>query len=228
MDVEYYDYPWEANCGYMIPYIKALADRGIKLDSLLDIGQAHGHFSSLFESIWPDASITGVECNELDAHYLDRHPTWNVNFACLGSEPCKKIFNVNPVDQVGGGSSFYKEDTKHFDGCLEYEKDIVTLDSMKLPPADFIKMDTQGSEVDIIKGGQNTIKNARFLLIECSFVEYNKDGCLIDDVIRETQKLGFKIIDTFGTKDGAHYHGEQRIQVDVLFAKENEKVFGVL
>ena len=228
MDVEYQDHPYEANVGYMRKSVSALDSRGIKLDSLLDIGAAHGNFSELFQDIWTEAKITAMECNDLDSYYLDRHTNWDVKYLCLGDKPCKKTFHMDKNDAVSMGASFYKEDTQHFDGTISVEKDIVTLDSLKLPPQDFIKIDTQGSEVDIIKGGQNTIKNARFLLIECSFVEYNEGGCLIDDVIRETQKLGFRIMDTFGVRDGAHYHGEQRIQVDVLFAKENEKVFGVV
>jgi len=209
--------------GYMGPHLDALKKMS-NITSILDIGAAHGHFSKFALRYWPDASITAVECNEVNSFFLD--PTnWNVKYACLGDKPCKKIFYVNPLEQHGGGSSFYKENTKHFANPSEYEKDIVTLDSMELEPHDFVKIDTQGTELDILKGGKKTISKAKYLLLELSFVEFNQGGPLIDDILAYTREIGFRIIDTFGPIMGGHWWDGRKIQVDALLANEKEDVF---
>ena len=207
----------------MGPNLEALA-KFADINSILDIGCAHGHFSKFALKYFPEAKVTGIECNTNDKVYLD-DTNWNIIYTCLGDKPCKKPFYINPVEPTGGGSSFYKENTRHFDDSSEIEKDIVTLDSLELLPHDLIKIDTQGSELDILKGGEETIKQAKYLLLELSFVDFNKNGALIDDVLDLTRSYGFRMIDTFGPEFGGHWWKGRKIQVDVLLAKETEPIF---
>lgn len=226
IDVDYYYYPPEVNVGYMAPQLQYLKDHA-PMSRMLDIGAAHGHFSDYFLTFFPGVEIVALECNELDRHYLDSKP-YDTRFVCLGDSPCTKTFYLNPDDPVGGGSSFYKENTSAFTSPVELTKPIVTLDSLNLGQFDFIKLDTQGSEVDIIKGGEETISQARFLLIECSLLDYNEGGCLIDDVLAETRRLGFRILTTFGPTNGAHYWGGKQIQLDVLLVKDGDELLNMV
>lgn len=223
ISIEFYEHTPKDSVGYMEPHLDSLRKRGVTINSLLDIGAAHGHFSDYFLTIFPDTKVTAIECNEYDAHYLDRKD-YEVQFACLGATSCKRTFHLSKDDPIGGGSSFYLEDTSAFHESIGVEKNIVTLDSLNLGTFDFIKLDTQGSELDIIRGGNETIKKARFLLIECSFVPYNKGGCLIDDVLTETRKLGFRMLDTFGPSLGGHWYNYQKVQVDVLCVKDGDEL----
>ena len=213
----------EEAVGYMGPNLDALR-KIVDIKSILDIGAAHGHFSAFALRYWPEAKVTAIECNPVDKIYLDS-TNWNVHYKCLGEEECKKTFYINPMEKNGGGSSFYQENTKHFDNSEESLMQIETLDSMELLPHDLVKIDTQGSELDILKGGKETIKQARFLLLELSFVEFNKGGALIDDILAYTRELGFRMIDTFGPEFGGHWWEGRKIQVDVLLAKETEPLF---
>jgi len=213
----------EEAVGYMGPHLEALRKQ-VEIKTILDIGAAHGHFSKFALRYWPEAKVTAVECSEVNSFFLD--PTnWNVHYACLGDKPCKKTFYVNPLDLHGGGSSFYKENTKHFNKSDEIEKDIVTLDSLELLPHDLIKIDVQGAELDVMKGGEETIKQAKYLLLELSFVEFNKDAPLIDDILEYTRSIGFRMIDTFGPQFGGHWWEGRKIQTDVLLAKDTESIF---
>ena len=53
----------------------------------------------------------------------------------------------------------------------------VTLDKLvsknNIPLPDFIKIDTQGSELDILRGGEKTISNCSLIYLECPIIEYN-------------------------------------------------------
>jgi FkbM family methyltransferase len=220
LDVNYYHFsPFEA-VGYMQWHLEALKRRGFEPERVLDIGAAHGHFADFFRSVFPKARVTCVECNELDKHYLEGK--YDTRFVCLGKEACTKTFYLNPADPVGGGSSFYRENTQAFDQVHQLEKEIMTLDSLALGAFDLIKLDTQGSEIDVIDGGRETIGAARFVLIECSFLPYNDGGCLIDDVVAKMRELGFRMFDTFGPTHGGHCWGDQKIQADVLFIKDGD------
>lgn len=219
-DVTYYHFnPFDA-VGYMQWHLEALKRKGFEPRTVLDIGAAHGHFADFFRSVYPKARVTCIECNELDKHYLEGK--YDTKFVCLGKEACTKTFYLNPNDPVGGGSSFYRENTDAFNQVVEQNRPIVTLDSLNLGAFDFIKLDTQGSEVDVIEGGRETISKARMLLIECSFLPYNEGGCLIDDVLAVTRSLGFRMLDTFGPQHGGHLWNGQKIQADVLLVKDGD------
>jgi len=58
-----------------------------------------------------------------------------------------------------------------FDEGIEVE--MTTLDSYckDMPKIDFIKVDVQGAEIDVVRGGQETLKRARFLLCETTDAE---------------------------------------------------------
>jgi FkbM family methyltransferase len=42
------------------------------------------------------------------------------------------------------------------------------------PLPDFIKIDVQGCEMDILKGGKDTVKHATRLIVELQHMEYNE------------------------------------------------------
>ena len=58
-------------------------------------------------------------------------------------------------------------------------------------------MDVQGSELDIIKGGLDIIKNTIFLLLELQTQEYNKGAPRIEEVISFLKDINFEFIDIF-------------------------------
>lgn len=224
--IDYYKTDWRDTVGYMEWPLCALRDRGVDIDSLIDIGAAHGDFSLMFREIFGFVDVTAIEANELDKHYLEQS-NWNVIYKALGKENGIKTFYTNPDDPVGGGSSLYKENTKWFSNAVESEVEVVTLDSLNIQ-GDFVKIDVQGAELDILQGGIQTLKNTKFLLLELSFLDYNIGAPLIDDVLQETYKQNFRIIDTFGPTNGGHIFNGKKNQVDVLLAKKDLPVFSVV
>ena len=216
-----YDSPTpEVAVGYMRWMFERLVSQGVEINSVLDVGAAHGHFSGYLTRFYPNAEIVAVECNPRDSYFLARHHDWEVHYKCLGIEPCQKTFYVDKNSVIGGGSSFYKENTEYFSDAIEETMDITTLDHEFPDRAfDFIKIDTQGSELDIMKGGKNVIARANWLLLELSFQPYNKDAPLIDEVLDYTRSWGWKMYDTLGPTDGGHCFANQKVQVDVLLHK---------
>ena len=83
---------------------------------------------------------------------------------------------------------------------------------------DLIKIDVQGSEIDIINGGLDIFKNAKGVLMEVSLVEYNQDAPTKDYVYEYMNKLGFKPVELIGNLN--HPITYELIQQDILFLNE--------
>ena len=68
--------------------------------------------------------------------------------------------------------------------------------------ADLIKIDVQGAEVDIIKGGLNTINNAKRLIVELQHTEYNQGALKVDQSLPIIEGLGWKCTDPLFQNNG--------------------------
>ena len=70
----------------------------------------------------------------------------------------------------------------------------VSLDSLNLKP-DFLKLDTEGSELEILQGGQRTLKSALGISVEVGFVELFKGQPLFREVDSFLSNQGFALYD---------------------------------
>ena len=89
---------------------------------------------------------------------------------------------------------------------------------------ELIKIDTQGSELDILKGGQNLVSKSSVVILEVSYVEYNLGSPLAEDVISYMKSINFDIY----IEIGEHYSNEPQwkdvtVQKDLLFYRQESK-----
>ena len=87
-----------------------------------------------------------------------------------------------------------------------------------------IKLDTQGSELDILKGGKNLVSKSSAVILEVSYVEYNLESPLAEEVIDYMKNVGFDIY----IEIGEHYSNEPQwkdiiVQKDLLFYRQESK-----
>jgi FkbM family methyltransferase len=160
--------------------------------SLLDVGANHGNFSKEFRDRYRPAEIV---CLEPAPAHIDHLRSLGFEVHPVGASNVneKRKFHVNKHSTGSTGNSFYLEQTVHFGEVEEIEVDVVTLDSHFLGRTfDFIKIDTQGSEYDIVVGGQDLIKRCKYLLIEVPFFPFNRGAKLAHEVIPLISSLGLK------------------------------------
>ena len=118
--------------------------------------------------------------------------------------------------------SFYRENTVYYndENVIMEKVQTTTLDEIFTngETFDFVKIDTQGSELDILKGGLNTIRDTYAILLEVSLFEYNIGGPKKDDVVSFMNELGFN--KQFVVSEIFHpFISGQLIQQDILFLK---------
>ena len=113
---------------------------------------------------------------------------------------------------------YYRMDT--LDVVAETTIECKTLDSLaaeKLIPdrIDYLKLDTQGSEHDILSGGHHLLRQTSIITCETEFVQLYEDQPLFADVAGQLASAGFRFIDF---TNGESIRGK-RIWADALFAK---------
>jgi len=72
-----------------------------------------------------------------------------------------------------------------------------TLDSLRLEPADFIKLDAQGAEPLIVKGGMRYVTETPLVYCETTFVPLYEHAPLFDQHLSLFRTYGFDLIDLY-------------------------------
>jgi FkbM family methyltransferase len=194
-------------------------------NKILDIGANIGQFYRECKEAFPSSYVFSIEANQNCSTPLSR-VTPNFTIALLGAKEGPTKFYRNRVSDVCTGNSIYREESEHFQGekLLVTEENMVTLDSLNLPEFDLIKLDTQGSELDIIKGGLNLCRKARALLLEVSVVPCNQGAPLEEEVTKALFDLGFHKMEILEN----HIYEGKVTQIDILYLNSFVSHYGPL
>jgi FkbM family methyltransferase len=153
-----------------------LAGLGVNLPHFFDIGASNGVWSrrlseafpdstfDLFEPLFDDAPAYHEKMNKM----LAANPRCRLHKVALGSE-CKRARMFVPDDPVNGttlelGSAAPRD-------WRTLQVDMLTIDyaikEFRVPIPQVIKIDTQGCELEILKGARQTLPQVQALVLEC-------------------------------------------------------------
>ena len=168
-------------------YERAQKRFNIKFKNVLDIGAAAGDWSGHVKEFNPDAKFTLIEPNKLHNERLKS--LGKVHNVYLSDSVKEKVFYVcqDPFQQTGNG--FYEERSN-----VPFKKTIVKttkLDQVVEETYDLIKLDVQGAELEVIKGGMITIQKAKWLQIEIPLLEYNIGAPSMYSLLGNLKAIGF-------------------------------------
>lgn len=186
---------------------------------VLDIGANIGQFHKECKASYPNSFIFSIEASPECENSLQQI-TDNYLITLLAKDDSEYSFYSRKEDPTCTGNSIYRELTQFYsDDQLQVLKQKgVKLDDLFTEGSEFdlIKIDTQGSELDIITGGMELIKKAKGVLLEVSLTRYNEGAPLYDEVIAFMQSINFEMVDIL---DEARNHGAH--QQDILFLNKN-------
>lgn len=205
---------------------------GIK--TVVDVGGFYGVFSEkLNEEIDIDSTI--FEANPNCEEFLKEQDFPYIIAALSDTEEVRHLYlrdDAAPDEDPDPwitctGASFYLENTSAYKYWYTIPLQTKLLDSFEVYPEgiDLLKIDVQGSEVEVISGAKETLKRTKYCLLECSLVNYNRDAPRFSELIKKMNDNGFFIHSILnehvGSKnekiDGVH-HGEKVLQLDILFS----------
>ncbi len=203
--------------------LQNLKKKGFNPKNVIDIGAYEGHWTIDFLEVFPDANILMVEAQLTKEHKLkevtNRYAGVNVAIEVLSS-----LNNVLV--------EFFENETASHINTVSSENEMVnsvnqrkakSLDTLllerNLPMPDFLKLDVQGHEIEVLKGGGKALFNATFCLLEVTLIDLGDNAPLFFEVNKFMDEKGFQVYDIcqFMRRpfDKALY------QLDVLFIKKD-------
>lgn len=202
-------------------WLAALRYRAAAPRTLLDVGAHLGGFASAVLAASPGCVVTMVEPNP---HCHDALAATGYELHRVAASDCNGEAQLNLTREwlQSTGASLYRENTEFFRDAVLEQVSVPRARLDDLFPGrrfDLVKIDTQGSELDVLRGGQALLRQADHVLIEISLVEFNQGGAQPEAVFAAMAELGFRPCEVTefhrlrGVRDGG------LLQIDVLFER---------
>lgn len=170
--------------------------------TIIDIGANEGQFAGKISFIFPEAHIHCFEplnqdYNNLANKFKDRANFSIYNFGLGDANEEKKIFRneYTPSSSLLEMLDLHKS---NFDYAVKVEPEIIKLRLLDdvfpgdIPKPLLIKIDVQGYEMHVLKGGEKAIRQADVCIIETSFYPLYKGQPLFDDIYEYFSQRGFR------------------------------------
>lgn len=179
--------------------------KDFSINTVIDVGANVGQFVLEMSRVFPDAKIYSFE------------PIKDV-FEQL-SKSCAKLSNVRAFNigadnfsgkatihrcKISPSSSILRMGDLHiqafphtgetYDEEITVKKldDVILEENLQLEPQILIKLDVQGYEDKVIRGGIQIFKKARLIITEVSYCELYKGQVLFEEIYYQLTKIGFK------------------------------------
>lgn len=196
--------------------ITALKKFGFLPSSILDIGAHHGNWSKGMQRHFPKASFTLVEAID----YPELKKTSYEHHIAILDETER---DVDWYEMRNTGDSMFKEVTGHFSKCAPVKKRTTTLDKLlKSRSFQMLKIDVQGAELNVLKGGHQLIQNVEVVLLEVPFCgSYNHGAPDFLSIINYMSSIGFRVFDI----TELHRFHLVTAQLDICFVRSTSPIF---
>jgi len=179
--------------------------------TIFDIGANIGNHTLFFASNSPDAKIysfepmpvnfklleTNIENNQLN----NRVHLYN---KAVGSKKDNLRMKINLKNNYG--TAKITDDT----GSDIVTVEVVKIDDLDLPVPDFIKIDTEGYEIQVLEGMKETLKKSEAFI----WIEISEENAM--EVYQIMDSLGFEVIDY-----------SLRWDTDILFGKSTQTAYPI-
>ena len=175
---------------------KLLKNSGFNPQKILDIGANACETADIMRQYWPTSDMLLIEGNS-DCEPYFKVKNYNYLIKLLGKTNSTTTFYKTNWSSVCSGNSIYKEKNPVYDEDMLITETlpIYKLDDVVAGKFDLIKIDTQGSELDIILGGMSTVSKAKVVICEVSLIDVNEGGCKKEDVMNVlTKELKFDYV----------------------------------
>jgi FkbM family methyltransferase len=203
--------------------LKVFLANGPIPNTVIDVGAAYG--TPDLYSNFPDAHLVFLEPLKEFQYDLqsikDSRGKCTIIQAGASSKTGKGLINVHS-DLVGSSVFFERNEEVDING-IQREIDFIRLDEMaidlRLEPPYLIKVDTQGSEMNVIEGASSILESTCGIIMELSLFEFFEKAPLFHEVVTYMQSLEFIVYDIVELK--YRPYDSALGQVDVLFVPIN-------
>ena len=198
--------------------LQKLKSFGFEPKNILDIGANKGKWTlEIKKKVFPKAEYTLIEA--IDYEELEKLSVKhdNINYKNILLDEIERL--VTWYEKRNTGDSIFKENTGYFDDCKEIKRSATTLDLVfnKNEVFELIKIDCQGAEIPILKGGNRLIQKSSVIILEVPFMgEYNIGAPNFYEHINYMENIGYRVFDIVEL----HRVDNILIQIDIIFIKQ--------
>ena len=175
-------------------------------DALIDIGANKGEFAQLFSHLYKPAVLICIEPNDqLNTDIRANNPSTIIINKAVSDTQSEQDFYFHVDSQMSSlfpsDRDLIKRDFGEDDADSVTKKTIpvTTLDTIFSEYAGqlegktlFLKIDTQGNELEVIKGGRNTLEKVSYCLLEYMFHTPYTKQYPFESIISVMSDRGFK------------------------------------
>lgn len=199
------------------------------IETILDIGANAGQFATAIHAVLPEAKIYSFEplpvCYQKLKHRFAGVPGFEAFEVALGDESSRITFHQNEFTKSSSPlvmAGTHEEAFPWTARTSEIEVDVRTLDSF-LPQLDLkekvlVKIDVQGFEDRVLRGGEQVVRTADYVFVETSFEPLYEGQASFETVYELMTRYGFRYA---GNMDQLTSPTDDRIlQADALFVRQ--------
>ena len=195
-----------------------LLENKVEINTVYDVGAFQGDWTKLLKKTsLKKSKFYLYEANVENEIYLKN--SGHKYFINVLSDKNKE---VKFFSKVHLGDSYFPEKTNFYENKIVPKTlKTTTLNEIQkkiqIPPPDFLKIDTQGSEIDILKGGSEILNNCKVILLECPVISYNSGAPSLSDYIKYLDGINYLPLEI----TEKHYLDKVLIQIDIVFLKKD-------
>lgn len=176
---------WDEGNPYKNGEYFILSILGQKWQQCFDIGANRGEYTKMLRQYAPEAVITSFEPNPESARYIREDHKTKLEVVAVGDRVGYVVINFNIADDTQ--SSSYRKNENTVVTKVSQTSIDAHLKLHKIKHVDFIKIDTEGHELAVIKGAKESLQKQRIDLIQFEYGGTYKDA-------RTTLKSIYKLL----------------------------------
>ncbi len=172
----------------------------LNIQTVIDIGANKGRRARNYRRRFPEATIYCVEpipelCNQLNFWAQSQAGKVRVLNLALSSSPSQSTFYVNRDNPIW--STLLKPEGAVAETHDEIQVEVDTLDNLaeriELKNDVLIKLDAEGFDLEVIRGGKQTLERSAAIIVESTFfpTPYGEDCPTFEEILATLAELGY-------------------------------------
>lgn len=209
----------------VIGLLENLKKNGFLPQTIIDVGANVGDWSRIAAQIFPSAQFFMVDGDP------DNEPSLRNSASRIGQNSKYSILLLGPEEK--DGVTFYKVGTGSsvLPELAPYDRSQVSQVTLPMRTLDgfmvdrhysspvLLKLDVQGFELQVLRGGSATLTRAEAVIMETSLLPYNENAPLFAEVIAFMVERGFLVFDFCG--QARRQTDATLFQTDVAFVRKD-------
>ena len=212
----------------LIVVMNSLKNRGFYPNNIFDIGCFQGLWSKQILGIFSKSNFFLFDADSQNEKSLKKlknnHSNLHYKIKLLSDDIKEyKFFKMQ------SGSSIFEEQTDHPRDIVYINSSTLSLeinDEIQKSQNNLIKIDSQGSEIKILKGLGQFINLFEVIILEVSLHQYNKDAPLFNEMNEFMISKDFRLYDIFDLKRLGN-NKSFLVQFDCVFIRKDSDLLNV-